>query len=72
MMAVAAEHLVHALPGRPVYLFVRDANVAARSFDDRLHGESVEALMSTQPDGSVLPATRYAWPSATVFAGAVG
>lgn len=72
MMRVAGEHLVYALPRRPVYLFVLDANEAARGFYDRLGGEPAERLVSTEPDGSQLPVTRYVWPSATAFAEAIG
>jgi ribosomal protein S18 acetylase RimI-like enzyme len=67
MMRAAAEHLLYALPRRPVYLFVLRDNKPAQAFYDRLGGEPVEAMMKTEPDGSALAVIRYVWPSVAAF-----
>ncbi len=72
MMRTAGDHLLHALPRRPVYLFVLESNKAARAFYERLGGEAVERLVTEEPDGSQLPVIRYVWTSVASFVEAVG
>ena len=63
LMREIARHLLHAVPCRPIHLFVLEANHAARGFYDRLGGEPVEHSRKVEPDGSECAAIRYAWPS---------
>ena len=72
LMRAAGQHLLSALPRRPVYLYVLEANEAARGFYRRMGGESVEALVDTLPDGGRLPVLRVAWPSVAALVDRVG
>ena len=63
LMRAIAQHLVQASPGRPIHLYVLEANHAARGFYDRLGGEPVEHGRKLEPDGSECSVIRYAWPS---------
>ena len=67
MMRAAGQHLLYALPRRPVYLFVLQENRGAIAFYDRIGGEQAERLVKTEPDGSQHPVFRYAWPSVAAF-----
>ena len=70
LMRAAGEAMAHALPRRPVYLFVFDSNKAAQGFYDRIGGVVAERGRETQPDGSAHLVLRYIWPSpAALIAG---
>ena len=71
MLQTLGEHLASVATRTPVHLFVLDANRDAVAFYLRLGGESVEALVRTEPDGSRVPVTRIAWPDVASFRAAV-
>lgn len=71
LMREAGTAMLHAVPRRPVYLYVLEANHDARHFYDRIGGEVVEQGRHTEPDGSEVAVLRYVWASpAAVVAGA--
>ena len=72
MMAAAAEHLLHQLPRRPIYLTVLESNLPARAFYRRIGGETAEHLVQTVPDGSQVPVLRIAWASPAALAEGTG
>lgn len=72
LMRAAADHLLHALPRRPIYLFVLEANRSAQAFYRRLGGDAVESLVSDEPDGGRQPVLRFAWASPAALAEAAG
>ena len=60
-------------PGRGVYLWVLESNLAARRFYARVGGEDAGSDLWTPPDGSALPKLRIAWRNAEALsAGAAG
>lgn len=60
--------MLHAVPRRPVYLFVLEANHDARRFYDRIGGDVAEQGRHTEPDGSEVAVLRYVWadPAAVI------
>lgn len=68
LMRAAADHLLHALPRRPLYLYVLETNVAAQAFYRGLGGRDAERLVTETSDGGRLPVARYAWPSSAALA----
>jgi ribosomal protein S18 acetylase RimI-like enzyme len=73
LMREAGQAMLHAVPRRPAYLFVIEANHAARAFYDRIEGHPADRGRHTEPDGSEVPVLRYTWDSpAALVAGASG
>ncbi len=70
LMRAAASHLLDAPAHPPVYLFVAEENRPAQAFYRKLGGEEVDRVVHDEPDGSRLPALRFAWPSPAALAGA--
>lgn len=67
LMREVAEAMHHDVPRRPAYLFVLEANAAARGFYERIGGRAVEHLRHQEPDGSQVAAMRYVWDSAAAL-----
>lgn len=67
LMTALGRHLEAVGSTAPVHLIVLRSNHAAAAFYAALGGEAVEALVTTEPDGSTLPVTRIAWPSLAAF-----
>ena len=63
LMRAAAEWVCAAHPGG-VYLWVMEANAAARAFYDRLGARNVETVEMADPGGGSAPNCRYFWPDA--------
>lgn len=72
LMRAAADHLLYALPRRPIYLDVLERNLAAQAFYQRLRGEKADHLVTEMPDGNRQSVFRYAWASPATLAEAAG
>ena len=64
LMRAAAEWICATQPGAGVYLWVMEANGAARAFYDRLGARNVETVEMADPGGGHAPNCRYVWPDA--------
>jgi ribosomal protein S18 acetylase RimI-like enzyme len=62
LMAEAARTVVDRAPGEGLYLWVLEANAAARAFYDARGGRCVGREASEEPGGAVVVGLRYAWP----------
>jgi len=69
LMRAAAESLRRVAPARGVWLWVMEANVAARGFYDRLGARHVETVMMSDPGGGQAPNCRYTWSSPDALLG---
>lgn len=61
LMAGAGRWLRQHHPDAGVYLWVFEANLAARGFYERLGGCNRETLVQTDPGGGSAPCCRYTW-----------
>jgi GNAT superfamily N-acetyltransferase len=57
----AASWIASVEPGWPMYLWVFEANLAARRFYDALNGEVAERVLRRTPAGTELASLRYVW-----------
>jgi ribosomal protein S18 acetylase RimI-like enzyme len=64
LMRRAAEWICETQPGAGVYLWVMEANGAARAFYDRLGARNVETVLMPDPGGGSAPNCRYVWADA--------
>lgn len=67
LLAQAAEWLLRQRPNASLELFVFTANAPARRFYERLGARLIEEYSEPEPDGSLIPALRYAWRDVTVL-----
>jgi ribosomal protein S18 acetylase RimI-like enzyme len=67
LMRRAAEWVCDTQPGTGVYLWVMEANAAARAFYDRLGARNVETISMADPGGGRAPNCRYVWPDPRVL-----
>jgi ribosomal protein S18 acetylase RimI-like enzyme len=72
LMGAVASWSARAYPGRGVYLWVLQSNIAAQRFYARLGGENAGSDVWTPPDGSALPKLRIAWRDAEALLAASG
>lgn len=63
LMCATAERLCTMAPETPVYLWVYEANHAARATYESLGGCLTEQAPRTGADGTDAPALRYIWPA---------
>ena len=63
LMGAAARCCAEQAPGLGLYLWVLEANGAARRFYERLGAVNAEAAVWTPPDSGTVPKFRYAWAS---------
>lgn len=61
LMQVAGEAMLHALPRRPAFLYVLEANHAACRFYERIGGTLTGRGRKTEADGSDVAVLRYMW-----------
>jgi ribosomal protein S18 acetylase RimI-like enzyme len=61
LMRRAAEWICETQPDTGVYLWVMEANAAARTFYDRLGARNVETILMADPGGGRAPNCRYVW-----------
>ena len=61
LMAEAARFVIERAPGRSLYLFVYETNLAAQRFYSALGGENVARVPDTTPDGAARWTFRYLW-----------
>jgi dihydrofolate reductase/ribosomal protein S18 acetylase RimI-like enzyme len=64
LMSGAADWICATQPDPGVYLWVMEANAAARAFYDRLGAQNVETITLADPAGGSAPNCRYVWPDA--------
>jgi len=67
LMRAAGEWVCATQPGAGIYLWVMEANAAARAFYDRLGARNVETIALADPGGGSAPNCRYVWPDARVL-----
>ena len=69
LLAQAAEWLTQQRPTTytSLELFVFTANTPARRFYEQLGARVIEEYSEPEPDGSLIPALRYAWRDVTVL-----
>jgi ribosomal protein S18 acetylase RimI-like enzyme len=67
LMARSAAAVLACPPATGVYLWVLEANTAARAFYEDRGGTCVERETSEPPGGGSVVGLRYAWPDATVL-----
>ncbi len=67
LLRALGTHLADHAADIPVHLFVLRANRDAAAFYARLGGETAEAMVKTEPDGSQLPVSRIVWPTVAGF-----
>lgn len=68
LMRAAADHLIHALPRRPVHLDVLECNEPAQAFYRRLGGVRGDRFVTETSDGGRQSVFRFAWPSPAALA----
>jgi RimJ/RimL family protein N-acetyltransferase len=66
-MSAAADWVCATQPGAGVYLFVMEANAAARAFYDRLGARNVETIQLADPGGGSASNCRYVWADARML-----
>jgi ribosomal protein S18 acetylase RimI-like enzyme len=67
LMAAAADWVCSTQPDAGVYLWVMEANAAARAFYDRLGARNVETVTHEDPGGGSAPNCRYVWADARML-----